>query len=113
MSAVASAVYGAGVSTIRTLPYNFANRLQAALEEKARDEAESNDPKFKAFLLSHSVDMGDVSSLIASTLKGTDDSFTDAYNAARRLAADWIVFRVGSMPEWERDEVKQKLLEDE
>jgi hypothetical protein len=113
MSSVSSPVYGAGTTYIRTLPYNFANLLQQALEERAREEAEQNDPKFAEFIASAAIDMSDVSGLIAETLKGSDDSYMEAYNAACRIAADWITFRVNSMPALERDEVKQKLLGEE
>jgi hypothetical protein len=113
MTAGSGPVYGAGVATCNPLPYNFANILQQALEEKARDEAESNDPKFAEFIASAAIDMSDVSVVIAETVKGSDDSYLNALNAAGRIVADWIVFRVNSMPAWERDEVKRKLLGDE
>jgi hypothetical protein len=112
MTNVSSPVYGAGRGW-PTLPYNFANRLQQALEEKARDEAESNDPKFAEFIASAAIDMSDVSGLIAETLRGTDDSYMSAYKAACRLVADWTTFRVNSMPAWERDEVKRKIIEED
>lgn len=110
MSAGSGPVYGAGVATWSTLPYNFANRLQQALEEKARDEAESNDPKFAEFIASAAIDMSDVSVVIAETVKGSDDSYMNALRAACRIVDRWVTFRTNSMPTWERDEVKRKLI---
>lgn len=115
MSDVSSPVYGAGHapftpsrwSTIET------NMVQAALEEKARDEAVANDPRFAEFCACKRIDMSDVSGLIASVLKDDDDSYWEAHKAAERIVADWIAYRVGSMSQWERDEVAAKVLGEE
>lgn len=114
MSSVSSPVYGAGhapftpgLSTIDT------NMVQAALEEKARDEAAANDPKFAEFCVHQRLNMTDVSGLIASVLKDDDDSYWEAHKAAERIVADWIVYRVNSMSQFEREEVQRKVLGDE
>lgn len=107
-----SPVYGAGHApyTPNRFSTNDTNMVQAALEEKARDEACANDPRFAEFCACQRIDMSDVSVVIAETIKETTDGYMNAIKAAHRIVADWITYRVGTMSQWEREEVANKTL---
>lgn len=107
-----SPVYGAGRAPYipNRMSLNDTNMVQAALEEKARDEAVANDPRFAEFCACQKIDMSDVSVVIAETLKETTEGFMNAIYAANRIVADWIAYRVGSMSQWEREEVANRVL---
>lgn len=112
---VAGPVYGAGRAAFTTsgLSTIEVNMVQAALEEKARDEAAANDPAFAEFCASQAIDMADVSGLVAAVLTDNDESYWSAHKAAERIVGHWVTFRVNSMKQWERDEVQRKVLGEE
>lgn len=107
-----SPVYGAGRAPFNPNRLSVAeqNMVEQACEERAREEAEANAPRFAEFLASNRIDMADVSALVSYTLQGNDESYMYAYSCAERLAGDWIRYRVGTMPQWERDEIEEKVL---
>ena len=106
-----SPVYGAGRAPFTTRPSTIAtNMVQAALEEKAQDEAAENDPRFAEFCACNKVDMSDVSALVATVMKDSDDSYYEARKIAERIVGDWVAYRVATMKDWERDEIAEKVL---
>jgi len=107
----AGPVYGAVRTYIETRPSAIEqNMIQAALEEKARDEAVANDPAFAEFCACKRIDMSDVSGLIATILRDSDDSYYEALKAANRIVGDWIAYRVATMKDWEREEITNRTL---
>lgn len=86
-------------------------KVEQACTERARDEAETNDPKFAEYVNGGMVDMSDVSVILSLLAKGTAESCCDAQLASDRIVEAWIEYRVDAMEQDEYDSITRKVLE--
>lgn len=86
-------------------------KVEQACTERARDEAETNDPKFAEYVNGGMVAMSDVSVILSLLAKGTAESHCDAMLASDRIVEAWIEYRVDAMEQDEYDAITREVLE--
>ena len=94
-----------------SLTHDEVNLVEQAIEEFAREEAESNETEFSEYVCGGMVNLSDVSVILSNLAKGTEDSCIEAKAAADRIIDDWVRYRVDSMPQHERAEIERRVLE--